>query len=254
MKSARPVKIKNALEIQKEWDNIAQHRFVQISSGKDASFTYVNLPWFVDAIKRFSPRKVIDLGCGTGILTDQVSRINGIEECLGIDISTKSISIAEEHFASDQTSFKSLSIEDLPEQYSKYPFDLAFSNLTFHTVITLNDCLAATRRILKPQGVFIFSILHPAFWPIYSGYFAEPWFEYSNEIVIEAEFKISSENKSVYTATHVHRPIERYIQGIANAGFELLELHEISPYKLARNKYVDTPRYPRFLAFICSNK
>ena len=39
-------------------------------------------------------------------------------------------------------------------------------------------------RYSTDSGVFIFSITHPCYWPIYWNYYKEDWFDYNKELNI----------------------------------------------------------------------
>src|SRR5262245_21284435 len=80
------------------WDNNATERHQQLLDGRDFSFNSVLLPTFkrlLYATPKAKSRLVLDIGCGSGILTHFLSkRVNRI---IGIDPSRKSIELANLH-------------------------------------------------------------------------------------------------------------------------------------------------------------
>lgn len=77
-------------DIANEWDNIAILRQKQIESKMDTSFHQILLPSIskqIDLIKNVSQKKLIDLGCGSGYLTNYLSL--SVKETVGIDLSKK---------------------------------------------------------------------------------------------------------------------------------------------------------------------
>ena len=124
--------------------------------------------------------------------------------------------------------------------------DLIVANMVLMDVVDLTGVLAGLRRIARPGGVLIVTITHPAFWPLYWGYEKSDWFDYWREIVIEAEFNITKQ-KSHSTTTHIHRPIERYLNEIVGAGFSISQLRELRPSVEVEREYPGHWYFPRFL-------
>ncbi|XP_045447646.1 juvenile hormone acid O-methyltransferase-like [Melitaea cinxia] len=81
--------------------------------------------------------KIIDIGCGDGSVTMSILRKfipNSYERLVGCDISENMIQFANEHHASDHTSFMVLDIEgDLPNEL-RGNFDHAFSFYALHWI------------------------------------------------------------------------------------------------------------------------
>jgi len=75
--------------------------------------------------------RILDLGCGDGILTKQLSLLVPNGFVLGIDSSKGMIETAKEQESSN-VSFRLLSINEID---FKNEFDLIFSNATLHWII-----------------------------------------------------------------------------------------------------------------------
>ena len=112
-------------------------------------------------------------------------------------------------------------------------------------VVNINECIKAISNLLTKGGNFIFSITHPYFWPKYWKYENESWYNYSQELIIESEFKITNQTTS-YKTTHIHRPLSMYTKLLKRFNFEIDSILEI-PNDEKSN-------YPRFLIINCQKK
>jgi hypothetical protein len=75
--------------------------------------------------------------------------------------------------------------------------------------------------------VFVFTIPHPCFWPLYWGYASHPHFKYEKSFAVEGEFKIRKE-ASTFLTTHFHHPLELYASKLADAKFAIESIRELS--------------------------
>jgi SAM-dependent methyltransferase len=99
------------------------------------------------------PVRVMDYGCGTGSATPYLFDLPGVEELIGIDVSSKSLDVANRKYGSSRVLFL------LFNQYKPgEEIDLVFSNGAFHH-IPLNERASALDyifRALRPGGLFAF--------------------------------------------------------------------------------------------------
>jgi ubiquinone/menaquinone biosynthesis C-methylase UbiE len=96
--------------------------------------------------------RVLDIGCGTGRVSQAVARTIASGEVVGIDASTSMIRVAERKRASRVCRFEAALAERLP--YEAASFDAAVSSLFFHHVPADLKRRAAEEmvRVLKPGG------------------------------------------------------------------------------------------------------
>jgi trans-aconitate 2-methyltransferase len=92
--------------------------------------------------------RVLDLGCGDGVLTARLAGLLPRGEVVGIDASQGMIEAALPK-AQANLSFRLLDINTL--DFNK-EFDVIFSNATLHWVIDHEALLAKVRRALRPGG------------------------------------------------------------------------------------------------------
>lgn len=226
--------------IASEWDKISDLRHSQLNSEQDISFNYILKPYLLNNItdldKKFN--KILEIGCGTGVLAQEL--VAFCNEIIGIDLSKKSIEIANQSKTSNNIKFIESSIEEYAETNNK--FDLIVANMVLMDVENLDDILSSIGSMLLDDGNFIFTIIHPCFWGQYKGYQHEEWFNYIEEFAVNGEFTITLDRNGIYKTTHIHRPLEKYINSLIFNGFKIDEFKE-----LILDEQVKNFKYPRFL-------
>lgn len=125
-------------------------------SGEDKEyFSEGRVRWLEARLMKMGerPESVMDFGCGTGSASTHLLRLRTIQTVLGVDISPKSLLIAEQAHGSERVRFK------LAEDYCPNgEIDLAFCNGVFHH-IPEDERIAAAEyvfRSLRPGGLFSF--------------------------------------------------------------------------------------------------
>jgi trans-aconitate methyltransferase len=115
------------------------------------SFVYHYGEELINWLSPAEGEKIIDIGCGTGELTDRIFH-SGVS-VTGIDASVEMIAKARQNFPAIGFEVKDATNFEMVEK-----FDAAFSNATLHWI---NDQAAALKNIancLKPGGRFVFEM------------------------------------------------------------------------------------------------
>lgn len=214
---------KSLSRVTREWDAIAALREQQISSGKDHSANFVLAPAILGEIPKAD--YLADIGCGTGWLTARAAVRAGTT--VGLDPSRESIAIARDRHEDRGITYCAESIEQYARRRTRPRFDVAISNMAASSAPDLEAFFSASRRILRKDAVFVATIPHPCFWPLYWGYASHPKFNYEKSFAVEGEFRIRKQASHMLT-THFHHPLERYISALATAGLPVEKVQELS--------------------------
>jgi trans-aconitate methyltransferase len=92
--------------------------------------------------------RVLDLGCGTGHLTQRIQERGGI--VTGIDSSPEMIKLAKETYP--DVDFE---VADGADFSFEKPFDAVFSNATLHWILNPDAAIKCVYQCLKPGGRFV---------------------------------------------------------------------------------------------------
>ena len=102
--------------------------------------------------------RVLDVGCGTGIMSDALVHAVGEKGFVkGIDISPGMLSVAKRKFDFPNLSFEEGNIETLKEESESY--DAIICNNVFPHFVNEDRVLENINRLLKPGGVWTVSHL-----------------------------------------------------------------------------------------------
>lgn len=242
---ARQAPVPRRNELVREWDRLAETRHRQITSGIDTSYGLVSST-AMSLLPTAQGAEWLDVGCGTGDLTARIVTALGVD-VLGIDPSPKSIEIAKREYARiDGTAFEECFVEDFAcRENAQGAYEVVVANMVLMDVVDLSSVVQSIASVLSPDGCLVFSITHPWFWPRYWGYEEEEWFEYKEEVFVKARFQVSKESTPFFS-THVHRPLESYVQELHRQGLLLDQLLEPATH-VASKGTMDQGQYPRYL-------
>lgn len=103
-----------------------------------------------------SPKAIIDLGCGTGLITQKLTEIFNRIPLFAIDTSEQMLELAKARL---DPYFIEISRLDFDELHNLGRiFDLVFSNMALHWSPNLAKTLSAIYQCLSEDGVLIFTI------------------------------------------------------------------------------------------------
>jgi len=147
---------------------------------------------------------VLELGCGTGKNTIWLAE--KAKQLTAVDFSAEMIAKAKAKVASDNVHFMQTDITQ-PWPLDNDTFDLITCNLILEHIAHLEPVFAEARRVLKPDGKFYISELHP--FKQYTG--SKARFEQNNEQII--------------LDCYVHHISDFFNSAVAN-GFCCIQLNE----------------------------
>jgi 2-polyprenyl-6-hydroxyphenyl methylase/3-demethylubiquinone-9 3-methyltransferase len=119
----------------------------------------LRLAW-INGISPLQGKKVLDVGCGGGILTDAMARSGA--NALGIDLATKSLKVAQLHALEAQTSnvqYREVAVEALAAEMPA-SFDVVTCMEMLEHVPDPSSIVRACAQLVKPGGYVFFSTLN----------------------------------------------------------------------------------------------
>jgi 2-polyprenyl-3-methyl-5-hydroxy-6-metoxy-1,4-benzoquinol methylase len=237
------------------WDAAAATYAARVGGGSDSFYRRIH-DFLWEAVGDVRGRDVLDLGCGHGWLAEEF-RLAGAR-VTGIDGSAALLEQARTRYP--EISFRrhdlTLGLPHTPARDSAPPrYDCIVAHMVLMDIPHLDRLLADTAAALRPDGVFVFSILHPAF--------------YSRRIVDEPTGEryrmvpdyLTHETRQVTSFGehhHYHRPLSWYIQRLAAHGFlvsGMVEPPSLPREDIPEQQWSDYQRWfsriPTMLAISC---
>ncbi|MDL2249001.1 class I SAM-dependent methyltransferase, partial [Tyzzerella sp. OttesenSCG-928-J15] len=144
-------------------------------------------------------------------------------------ISAKMLEVARNKNKFDSVSYRQISMEDI--DYPDESFDIILSSLALHYVKDLQDVFKNAARMLKPDGLFIFSAEHPVF----TAEGSQSWHVDADGQIMHwpvDRYFDEGERSAVFLGSNVvkyHHTITTYINGLIDAGFIINRLVEPMP-------------------------
>jgi trans-aconitate methyltransferase len=112
------------------------------------SFVWKMAAGVLDLLEAKTGERILDLGCGTGHLTEQIARSGA--KIVAIDRSPDMIRYAREKYPSLQ-----FDVMDAREILFAEPFDAVFSNATLHWIKEPEKVVVGIAKALRPGGRFV---------------------------------------------------------------------------------------------------
>lgn len=146
----------------KKWNEAAESYSKFVREGKDYFREELNNPTTFSLIGNVKEKKILDLACGEGHNTRLLAKKGAT--VAGVDFSARLIELAREKETKERlgiTYYKSdaADMKDVPSNH----FDLVVCFMAFQDIENYEDALSEVARVLKENGMFIFSIPHPCF-------------------------------------------------------------------------------------------
>ena len=150
-------------EVGRYWEANADVWTRHSRAGYDVYRDALNTPAFLKLLPPVAGLDGLDIGCGEGSNTRSVAQLGA--RMKGVDIAPTFIRHAQATEASDPLgiAYSVASATALP--FADTSFDFAVSFMAMMDVADQGAALREAFRVLKPQGFFQFSILHPCFVP-----------------------------------------------------------------------------------------
>jgi 2-polyprenyl-6-hydroxyphenyl methylase/3-demethylubiquinone-9 3-methyltransferase len=108
------------------------------------------------AVRPLDGLRVLDIGCGGGILSESIARLGG--RVLGIDVTPRNITIARDHASAQALDvvYRQIALEDLDEP----PFDVVLNMEVIEHVVDAQAFLQRSLGVVRPGGFMVLATLN----------------------------------------------------------------------------------------------
>ncbi|MFH5834988.1 class I SAM-dependent methyltransferase [Proteiniclasticum sp. C24MP] len=112
-----------------------------------------------------SGERILDVACGNGNFSGRLAELGA--EVVALDYSENLIRNARKRCKAygDQIDFRVMDATDYSNlmKLGEESFDKAVANMALMDIADIQPLLEALHELLKPEGIFVFSIMHPCF-------------------------------------------------------------------------------------------
>ena len=155
-------------------------------------------PYMLNEIIQSYGNTVLDLGCGTGMLMEQVISEDRMRQVIGLDISKSMIDIAKQRIGNKGYLVVGDS-EKLP--FDDLSFDIVYCNDSFHHYPNPRKVIEEVKRVLKYEGIFIIGDVYQ---PLIMRQIVNLFIRYSHE----GDVKIYSKKEMTALMNEVFHKVE----------------------------------------------
>jgi len=129
----------------------------------------VRVPYFINHVPKKDRLSIVDLGCGGGLVTENLAKHLPYATIAGYDMSEPSITVGREHGKKfGNLSYHVASIYDLPIRNTSV--DVVVISDVLEHLDNLPKALNEITRILKPGGIIVFDTIARSWWSFLSTY------------------------------------------------------------------------------------
>ncbi len=180
---------------------------------------HVVIAALLDLIGPVAENRLLDLACGNGRIARELARRGG--RVTGLDLSGALLKMAQAEELADPLGVTYIHADcSTPGVLGGQVFDTVVCHFGLSDIDDLDGCLATVARLLRVDGAFVFSILHPCFpgwgrdvsasWPPGDGYYREgTWFAQGARSVLRQKVGAT------------HRMLSTYLNSLTSHGLML---------------------------------
>jgi SAM-dependent methyltransferase len=221
------------------WDANAEHWDSRMGEDGNDFFTLLCWPILASFLDPKPGDRYLDIACGNGLTSRRLAAL-GVN-VTAFDFSANLIERARARSSSlqSQPSNPQLAYHVLDATSEAQlittlkplaPFDSALSNMALFDMPEIEPLFRALRKLLRPKGVFVFSLMHPAFNNPSAALLAEEWDDgeiHTRYAVKTSQYLTPFQSKGLALRhqpkpqLYFHRPIRDYLNIAFRNGFIL---------------------------------
>lgn len=204
---------------------------------------YILDPIMFDLVGSFQNKVVLEVGCGNGYLAKKFLEKQPVKVIL-MDISEHNIEFAKQKAKSENLEFI-VADATLPWSLESESIDIIYSNMMLNEVEDIQIPISEAYRVLKREGIFVFSVTHPA-WDLFiyaqekvgvrskkikrlGNYFRRGNSEYIMGGDSKTNPDLAKEYNQEFVVEHYQRPISDYFNPLTSVGFQVGKISEPEP-------------------------
>ena len=214
-------------DVRRAYNDLAGTYFNFRVTGKAVYNEYLEMPAMLAELGNVKGKKVLDVGCGPGIYAAALLKRGAI--VYGIDQAEGMIKIAKEY--AKGADFRIGSVYGMP--YKSGFFDAVFASYVVHYFTDMGRAFREIRRVLKKNGMFVFSITNPFKEVTHHipgrPYYMRKFYNYFQEGEQNSVWFGGTKRRTVIR--FVHRTFETYIKTALESGFEIVDYVDAKPVR-----------------------
>ena len=109
------------------------------------------------ALKAFKFLSLIDIGCGSGILSIAAQKLLDIKKIIGTDIDLNSVEISKRHAKLNKCCVEYYSVDEFNSVFANPKFDVVLCNIFANDIVNLHNYILA----MEPQIIIFSGFLNP---------------------------------------------------------------------------------------------
>ncbi|MCK9445182.1 MAG: class I SAM-dependent methyltransferase [Tissierellaceae bacterium] len=209
-------------------DKIFYEKYSQMNRSKEGLSGAGEWETLKGMLPDFKGKRMLDLGCGYGWHSIYAME-NGASSVVGIDISQNMLKVAKEKTHFSEVEYICGAIEDM--DFKEESFDMVLSSLAFHYIKDYKELIEKINKVLKPNGILIFTVEHPVF----TAYGTQDWYYDNNKEILH--FPVDNyyyEGKRIANflgedVVKYHRTITTYLNTLLINNFNKNQIIEPQP-------------------------
>lgn len=178
---------------------------------------------YIESFTSLNGKKVIDVGCGGGVLTEALAKKSG--DVTGIDLAQASLDVAKMHlFESElEINYQNSTVEDFANQFAE-SYDVVVCMEMLEHVPDPQSVVESCLKLLKPQGWLFLSTLNRSSEAMLKGIFL-------------AEHVLRLIPKGTHHYEQLIKPSELH-DGVIKAGGEVIDISGLKYNPLSTQSWV----------------